>query len=85
MADITEYEAEQIDQANASGHTPVVFVHGLWLLPSSWDRWRAVFEEAGYTAARARAGPTTRTRSRGERAPRGVRAQDGRAGRRPLR
>jgi non-heme chloroperoxidase len=28
---------------------PVVFVHGLWLLPSSWDRWAAVFEEAGYT------------------------------------
>jgi non-heme chloroperoxidase len=25
-------------------------VHGLWLLPSSWDRWAAVFEEAGYTA-----------------------------------
>ena len=28
--------------------TPVVFIHGLWLLPSSWDRWRTVFEEAGY-------------------------------------
>ena len=26
----------------------MVFVHGLWLLPSSWDRWRAVFEAAGY-------------------------------------
>src|SRR5438132_4289394 len=49
MADITAHEADQIDQANASGHTPVVFVHGLWLLPSSWDRWRAVFEDAGYT------------------------------------
>jgi pimeloyl-ACP methyl ester carboxylesterase len=41
---------EQIDRANATGLTPVVFVHGLWLLPSSWDRWAAVFEEAGYTA-----------------------------------
>ena len=49
MADITEYETGQIDKANASGRTPIVFVHGLWLLPSSWDRWRAVFEEAGYT------------------------------------
>jgi pimeloyl-ACP methyl ester carboxylesterase len=28
----------------------VVFVHGLWLLPSSWDRWATLFEEAGYTA-----------------------------------
>jgi pimeloyl-ACP methyl ester carboxylesterase len=25
-----------------------VFIHGLWLLSSSWDRWAAVFEEAGY-------------------------------------
>ena len=39
---------EEIDQANATGRTPVVFIHGLWLLPSSWDRWAAVFEEAGY-------------------------------------
>jgi non-heme chloroperoxidase len=49
MADITEYETEQIDRANASGKTPVAFIHGLWLLPSSWDRWRTMFEEAGYT------------------------------------
>src|SRR6478672_7107926 len=39
---------EEIDQANATGRTPVVFVHGLWLLPSSWDRWAAAFREAGY-------------------------------------
>jgi pimeloyl-ACP methyl ester carboxylesterase len=50
MATATEHETEQVDRANASGLTPVVFVHGLWLLPSSWDRWAAVFEEAGYTA-----------------------------------
>src|SRR4051794_34727139 len=37
-----------IENANASGKTPVVFVHGLWLLPTSWDRWRALFEAAGY-------------------------------------
>jgi pimeloyl-ACP methyl ester carboxylesterase len=45
---VSEYEAGQIAQANDSGHPPVVFVHGLWLLPSSWDRWRTVFEAAGY-------------------------------------
>src|SRR5207247_7903023 len=39
---------EQIDRANATDRTPVVFVHGLWLLPSSWDRWAALFDEAGY-------------------------------------
>ena len=44
----TPDDAQQIDHANATGHTPAVFVHGLWLLPSSWDRWAAVFEEAGY-------------------------------------
>jgi non-heme chloroperoxidase len=49
MAGITPHETEQIDAANASGRTPIVFVHGLWLLPSSWDRWRTVFEEAGFS------------------------------------
>src|SRR5260370_409442 len=48
MADIPDYEAQQIKEANASKLTPVVFIHGLWLLPSSWDRWRTVFEGAGY-------------------------------------
>jgi pimeloyl-ACP methyl ester carboxylesterase len=47
---VTEHEAQQIERANASGRTPVVFIHGLWLLPSSWDRWAALFEGAGYTA-----------------------------------
>src|SRR5262249_14197569 len=32
-----------------SGRRPVVFVHGLWLLAGSWDRWREVFEQAGYS------------------------------------
>jgi non-heme chloroperoxidase len=45
---ITDHEATQIERANASKSTPVVFVHGLWLLPSSWDRWVSLFEEAGY-------------------------------------
>jgi len=47
---ITEHEAAQVERANASGLTPVVFVHGLWLLPSSWDRWAELFETAGYVA-----------------------------------
>ena len=45
---ISDREERQIEQANASGRTPVVFIHGLWLLPSSWDAWVAFFEEAGY-------------------------------------
>jgi pimeloyl-ACP methyl ester carboxylesterase len=49
-ATITEHETAQVERANATGLTPVVFIHGLWLLPSSWDRWATVFEEAGFTA-----------------------------------
>ena len=45
---ITDREARQVQRANATGQQPVMFVHGLWLLASSWDRWAAVFEEAGY-------------------------------------
>jgi len=45
---ITEREQGQIDAANGSGRPPVVFVHGLWLLPNSWDRWAAHFEQAGF-------------------------------------
>ncbi|MCW3049165.1 MAG: alpha/beta hydrolase [Solirubrobacterales bacterium] len=39
---------ERVAQINASGRVPVVFVHGLWLLASSWDRWAATFDAAGY-------------------------------------
>ena len=38
----TASELEQVERANASGKQPVVFVHGLWLLDSSWDRWADV-------------------------------------------
>ncbi|MEW2164787.1 alpha/beta hydrolase [Streptomyces sp. NPDC007084] len=44
---MTLNDAQQIERANATGRVPVVFVHGLWLLPSSWDRWAAHFEQAG--------------------------------------
>ena len=50
MTTIIEHEAEQVRRANATERQPVVFVHGLWLLPNSWDRWAKLFEEAGYTA-----------------------------------
>jgi non-heme chloroperoxidase len=45
---IADHDREQIALANASAHRPVVFVHGLWLLASSWDRWASLFEEAEY-------------------------------------
>jgi non-heme chloroperoxidase len=45
---LTADETAQVAAANASGRRPVVLVHGLWLLASSWDRWRAMFEAEGY-------------------------------------
>ncbi|HEY8686293.1 MAG TPA: alpha/beta hydrolase [Chloroflexota bacterium] len=48
MSTTLEHDAQQCELANASGRIPVVFIHGLWLLPSSWDRWAKVFEDAGY-------------------------------------
>ena len=47
---LTDDENDQLARANASGRTPVVFVHGLWLLAGSWDRWIGHFEDAGYGA-----------------------------------
>jgi len=47
-ASIADWEREEIDAADTSGRQPVVFVHGLWLLGSSWDGWADVFREAGY-------------------------------------
>jgi non-heme chloroperoxidase len=48
MVKITEHEQRDLDAVMSSGLTPIVFVHGLWLLPNSWDRWRVVFEDVGY-------------------------------------
>jgi len=39
----------EIDMANDSDRQPVAFVHGLWLLSNSWDRWRRLFEDNGYS------------------------------------
>src|SRR5262245_25645189 len=45
---IAQHELDQVERANATTATPVVFVHGLWLLPSSWANWADLFEQAGY-------------------------------------
>src|ERR671917_2380917 len=48
MASMSTRENREIEAANSSGNTPVVFIHGLWLLPSSWANWADFFEQAGY-------------------------------------
>ncbi len=69
MATISERENQEIRAANASGNTPIVLIHGLWVLPGSWANWTNFFEQAGYapltpdwpddpaTVAEARANP----------------------------
>ena len=44
----TDRELAEVNAANATDKQPVVFMHGLWLLAGSWDRWRALLEERGY-------------------------------------
>src|SRR5499426_792192 len=48
MASISERENREIEAANASGNTPVILIHGLWVLPSSWANWVDFFQQAGY-------------------------------------
>src|SRR5258708_39867051 len=48
MTALTTHEQQQVERANESGRPPVVFVHGLWLLASSWDPWRELFDTHGY-------------------------------------
>jgi pimeloyl-ACP methyl ester carboxylesterase len=45
---ISARERQQIDSANASGRTPAVFIHGLWLLAGSWQPWEELFEQSGF-------------------------------------
>jgi non-heme chloroperoxidase len=47
---ISEREAQQVEQANSSRRTPIVLIHGLWVLPSSWNNWVGYFEQEGYAA-----------------------------------
>lgn len=49
MTTFTMHEQQDIKRANDSGLQPVIFVHGLWLLASSWDKWRKFFESKGFT------------------------------------
>ncbi|MEU5685967.1 alpha/beta hydrolase [Streptomyces venezuelae] len=63
-------DAEQIDRANSSDRTPAVFVHGLWMLASSWDHWLPHFEAAGFAPVAltwpGEAATTTEARQRPE-------------------
>ncbi|SFQ65483.1 Lysophospholipase, alpha-beta hydrolase superfamily [Roseivivax halotolerans] len=45
---LSQRERKEIDAANASGRQPVLFVHGLWLLASSWQPWTEMVAAAGY-------------------------------------
>jgi non-heme chloroperoxidase len=46
--DLSTDTTEQVAKVNETSRAPVLFIHGLWLLLSSWDRWASLFEQAGY-------------------------------------
>src|SRR5580692_617094 len=48
MRTLTDSENRQIEAANNSDRQPIIFIHGLWLLPSSWERWANYFEDLGF-------------------------------------
>ena len=81
---LADWERAEIARANASELTPVVFVHGLWLLSSSWQPWRDFFEDNGLHHPRAGLARRPGDRRRGTGASRGVREEDGAGGHRPL-
>ncbi|EST37495.1 hypothetical protein N566_12730 [Streptomycetaceae bacterium MP113-05] len=43
-------DLERIEEVNAGTRTPVVFVHGLWMLAGSWAPWARLFEDSGFVA-----------------------------------
>jgi pimeloyl-ACP methyl ester carboxylesterase len=49
VVSVSEREHREIEAANASDNTPVVLIHGLWLLPNSWANWVDFFKAAGYS------------------------------------
>ncbi|NPU15525.1 alpha/beta fold hydrolase [Bradyrhizobium sp. 83002] len=46
----THSRDDAIGEANASRKPAIIFIHGLWQKPSSWDRWIEMFDAAGYAA-----------------------------------
>jgi non-heme chloroperoxidase len=48
LDDIDELTAARVAACNATGRTPVVLIHGLWLLSNSWQSWTDLFESNGY-------------------------------------
>ena len=64
MAELTDYEAEQVKNANRSGKPPVVFVHGLWLLPEQLGPLAHLLRGEGLRQPWCRVGPTIPTPSR---------------------
>ena len=82
---VSTHEADEVAAANATGKQPVVFVHGLWLLPSSWDRWAKLFDDAGYVSVLPHWPDDPETVAEANADPERVRRQGRRRDRRPPR
>jgi hypothetical protein len=53
QSSFNDHDLRDVDRANATRRQPVIFLHGLWLLASSWQPWREWFEHSGYVAVTA--------------------------------
>lgn len=51
METIIQEGKSAIQRMNQGDHQAVLFIHGLWLDPSSWDRWVSLFEQQNYLCA----------------------------------
>ena len=54
MSALTEYELSEIERANREDKQTVIFIHGLWMLPSSWAHWLSYFESQGFVTLSVR-------------------------------
>lgn len=51
MNEMQQMDRQRVQDINRSGRQPALFIHGLWLEPSSWHQWLSRFENAGYGCA----------------------------------
>lgn len=53
MSELTDHELDEITRVNDSKKQPVLFVHGLWMLPASWRNWEELFATHGFVTLSA--------------------------------
>lgn len=50
---LTSRESAEVAAANAAVRTPILLIHGLWMLAGGWEPWRGLLEHEGYAVVAA--------------------------------